>query len=171
MYSSVNSHFDWKSSDEKKKKKLNENNTNSVCDDKYDKNINKEYFEVEKDDYNGIRNYISSQKIDDLNEHIEMKKNKEFLTKNEIENISPPRGHRRAINVDGVHYLPSNMNGFYNREKRMLKNCDDDKYIDFQIILSEDDFMILEKRKSAQNRVLQYNEFISPIKFTSAGKH
>jgi hypothetical protein len=51
-----------------------------------------------------------------------------------------------------------------------LKNGDDDKYIDFQIILSEDDFMILEKRKNAQNRVLQYNEFISPIKFTSAGK-
>jgi hypothetical protein len=190
MYSSVNSHFNQKKSDEKKKKndkidKNQENNGNFIYDQNNDENIERKI-----DGYNGIKNYISSSKIDILNKHIKLKKKNEYLLENKSKNSSNNNDndhndtgksknqdiaiYRGAIIVDGINYLPSNMSGFYNREKKIQKNKKieneyNDKCIDFQIVLSEADLMILEKRKSAQNRVLHHNEFISPIKFQSKG--
>ena len=80
---------------------------------------------------------------------------------------------RDKISIQGLNFLPSNKIGFYDLEKNDEKSDEKKEkihdgernqknlrpnYIDFQVVLSDADFTILEQRKLNQHRVLQYND-------------
>ena len=109
---------------------------------------------------------------------------KKIIKENDILILINEENHliRNKIVVQGSNFLPSKHLGFYNRDKndveeRRKNNNNNDRaneilhenenenekknysnYIDFQIILTEADFTILEQRKAVLNRVLRYND-------------
>ena len=74
------------------------------------------------------------------------------ITEN-LKNIEENVDKRVEINVE---------KNVENKNNAIITKLPYSNYIDFQIILTEEDFTVLEKRKEAQNRVLQYNQMSSP---------
>ena len=110
------------------------------------------------------REVTNEEKEEEKKEEKGKGKEENFLSKQSLNH-----GKRNKISIQGLSFLPSDKVGFYNLAKndekgegispeseRYQKNVYPN-YIDFQVVLSEADFTILEQRKVNQNRVLQYN--------------
>ena len=66
---------------------------------------------------------------------------------------------RENIYIQNTCFLPGKKEGFYYTENNGKKNPTN--YIDFIIVLNEEDFTVLEQKKKAASRVLRYNQLPS----------
>lgn len=60
------------------------------------------------------------------------------------------RNAREAISIEDFHYEPTPIPGFYSRRITEIDNDEMDKFVDFQIILTQEEMTALAARKKAQ---------------------